>query len=188
MTKIEQILFGLTVSGGIGVALSAIIYWDTIMIFFWLTNLSLITLMIYYIAIIDKSFWTVVIALMILRTIGYVFSVLHLTGGYVIELIGLSGIFILSTSIILTYRHQFSSDFKYYIFFAGLIFVQGLLYLHPDHNVTFAGRLMNILIVGIIGTIKLKNIRSTLGLDKILNLFLAQGLITIFFDTIGLLK
>lgn len=188
MKKVEQILFVLAVIGGIGVALSALIYWDTIMIFFWLTNISLITLMIYYIAILDKSLWTVVITLMITRTIGYVFTVLHLTGGYVIELIGLSGVFILSTSIILTYRRQFSSDFKYYILFAGLIFVQGLLYLHPDHNVIFVGRLMNFLVVGIIGIIKLKDIRSTLGLDKILNVFLAQGLITISYDTIRLLK
>lgn len=188
MTKIEQILFGIAIISGLGVALSGLIYWDTIMTFFWLTNISLTALMIYYIATLDKSIWTIVITLMILRTIGYVFSVLHLNGGYIIELIGLSGLFILSISIILTYRHQFNSDFKYYILFAGLIFVQGLLYLQTDHKMVFAGKLINFLIVGIIGTIKLKDIRSTLGLDKILNLFLAQGLITITFDTIGLLK
>jgi hypothetical protein len=48
----------------------------------------------------------------------------------------------------------------------------------------FYGGLLTYLIVGAIGTIKLKELKAEIGIDKLLNIFLLQGVLTIFHLTI----
>jgi hypothetical protein len=82
---------------------------------------------------------------------------------------------------------QKQSDGLYYLV-GGAILIQSLLYLNITADSGRYGELINYVLVGLIGTIKLKDIEFKYSIDKLLNIYFLYGLTFIIWDTTKLIK
>ena len=168
--------------------LSGLMHFGGVFPFFLLTNLSVVFLCIHYITKTRVSIWTVVLVLIIVRTVGFVFQVLHLTGAAILQLIGLTGSVMFAFSILWTGKNPVNRLNSIYYLGSIFILLQSLFFMSSDQNMVFYGGLLTYLIVGVIGTIKLRELKAEIGIDKLLNIFLLQGVLTIFHVTINIIR
>ena len=121
MSVTEKLLISAILLFGMGGKLFGLMDFGGVFTFFLLTNLSVVFLSIYYITKTGVSIWTVVLVLIIVRIVGYIFEVLHWTGDYILQLIGLAGSVMFALSILWTGKSP--ANRLNSIYYLGSIFI-----------------------------------------------------------------
>jgi hypothetical protein len=184
MSTFEKALIYSILLFGIGFKIFGLLNFRNFYLATPLAILSLLILLIYYLVRTKLSVWTIVFISIIIHTIGAVFKILHWMGAAELQLVGVTGSIIFSIAILWTFKFTAERFDTLYYYVALLIFLQALLLV-----ISVFGKPMDVYanfltypIVGIIGTIKLNNLQEKFGVDKLLNVFLIQGVLIVFHD------
>lgn len=188
MGQIEKILIGTILIFGTAFGVLRLFEFDWLIALFLLTNGGVIALLTYYLFKVDFSFISIIIIALIIYVIGYIFTLFHLTGDKLLVTIGVIGSGLFAITIIWTkIKEKKQNDGLYYLI-SGAILIQSILYLNLTPNSGRYGELINYVLVGLIGTIKLKDIEFKYGIDKLLNIYFLFGLTFVIWDTTKLIK
>lgn len=190
MGQIEKILIGTILFFGIAFSILRLFDSDWLIAMFLLANGGVIVLLIYYLFKVDRSFISIIIIAWIIYVIGHTFTLFHLTGDRLLVGIGVIGSGLFAITIIWTRirAREHGQNKELYYLIGGAILIQSLLYLNLTSDSGRYGELMNYVLVGLIGTIKLKDIEFKYGIDKLLNIYFLYGLTFIIWDTTRLIK
>ena len=190
MGQIEKILIGTILICGIAFSILRLFEVDWLIALFVLTNGGMIALLTYYLFKTDFSFISIIIITLIVYVIGHIFTLFHLTGDKLLITVGVLGSGLFALTVIWTKfkaQIQKQNDGLYYLV-GGAILIQSILYLNLTTDSGRYGELMNYVLVGLIGTLKLKDIEFKYGIDKLLNIYFLYGLTFIIWDTTKLIK
>ena len=189
MDRIEKILIGTILTLGIAYSIFRLFGTDWLITLFLSTNGAVIVLLTYYLFKVKLSIISVAIITWIVYIVGHTFTLFHLTGDRLLVMIGLIGSGLFAIIIIWTKANGPKlNDGLYYYLIGGAILIQSLLYFNLTSDSGRYGELMNYVLVGLIGTIKLKDIKFNTSIDKLLNIYLLFGLTFVIWDTTNLMR
>lgn len=185
---IEKILIGVILIFGIAFSALRLFEFDWLIALFLLTNGGMIALLTYYLFKVDFSLISIIIIALIIYVIGHIFTLFHLTGDKLLVTIGVIGSGLFAITIIWTKMKEQGKNAGLYYLIGGAILIQSILYLNLTTDSGRYGELMNYVLVGLIGTIKLKDIEFKYAIDKLLNIYFLYGLTFVIWDTTRLIE
>jgi hypothetical protein len=183
MGQVEKILIGTILIFGIAFSILRLFEFDWLIALFLLTNGGLIALLTYYLFKVEFSFISIIIITLIIYGIGHIFTLFHLAGDKFMVTIGVIGSGLFAITIIWTKIKDQGQNAGLYYLIGGTLLIQSILYLNLTIDSGRYGELLNYVLVGLIGTIKLKDIEYKYGIDKLLNIYFLYSLTFVIWDT-----
>jgi hypothetical protein len=182
LTKTEKFLLGTLIVSGIGLEIAqrqtsyaAYLVLPFILIFF-VTNWTLLG---YYLVKSKLSIFTLVISVWFIQWIGSIFKILHLSGADEMLWFGNFAHIIFALTIFWIAKSMNPKPDIFYYVIAGAILVQSILLITGIEQLKYNGELLNYLIVGSIGTVKIKNVSIRQEVDRLLNIYLITSILFI---------
>ncbi len=189
MTITEKLLIGIILFLGLTVKILGLFEIGGGALLLLTTYASLIVLIIYYMTRMKLSIYSAIFGLMIIETLGVIFRIQHWPGQEIFGIIGPLWALIFSGVLLWTiFNDGIGKESIYFYVISGSLLTQVILLAIGNHELIYYGLFLEYLIVAAIGTMKLTDQKIEMGIDKILNIILIQGILLVISQTINLIK
>jgi hypothetical protein len=188
MTLLEKILIGTILLAGLSTKFLGLFEMKSASLLLILTYFSIIGLIIYYVLKLKPSVYTVVLALMLVETIGLLFAIQHWPGQEILYFAGLLGTLMFSVLLfwaVINKENRINP--LYFILIGSALLAQIVLIAFTDQRTAYYGQFINYLVVAIIATMKINKLQINTGTDKVLNVILIQGVLLILSHTLNMI-